>query len=60
MENDVLTTSPRFAEILGFDPKTWKPTMASLETALHRAFARKRILQAGSHYDSIPLLDPPS
>jgi len=48
------------AMALDVDAYVIKPvSMANLETALHRAFARKRILQAGSHYDSIPLLDPP-
>lgn len=47
------------AMALDVDAYVIKPvSMSSLETALNRAFARKRILQAGSHYASIPLAPP--
>ncbi len=40
------------AMALDVDAYVIKPvSMSSLETSLHRAFARKRILQAGSYYD---------
>jgi len=56
MENDVLKTSPRFAEILGYDPETWKPTMALHDRLCHpedlprvRAVFKEHVLGQGNY-----------